>query len=394
MKVERIRLKNFKTFADVTIEGLQPYTVFVGSNGSGKTTLFGVFGFLRDCLKENVGAALNRRGGFREVVSRGHENETIRIEVQIRMQIADKERLVTYVLEISNENNSPLVEKEILQYKRGRHGRPFKFLDFSHGSGSAITNESEFADDDTQLVTDHQSLDSPQILAIKGLGQFSRFIAANAFRNLIENWHVSDFNISSARSSQDAGHAEHLSAEGENLPLVTQYMYENHRAEFERMLKAMEARVPGVKNVEARRTDDGRIVLRFKDGNFSDPFVSRFVSDGTIKMFAYLVLLYDPKPHPLLCVEEPENQLYPTLLGELAEEFADYAERGGQVFVSTHSPDFLNSVPLDSIFILSKTNGFTAVSKASDDANLASLVKEGDQPGYLWRQGAFKGVDP
>ena len=59
-------------------------------------------------------------------------------------------------------------------------------------------------------------------------------------------------------------------------------------------------------------------------------------------MFAYLVLLYDPKPHPLLAVEEPENQLYPELLYELIEEFRAYALRGGQVFVSTHSPDFLN----------------------------------------------------
>ena len=65
-----------------------------------------------------------------------------------------------------------------------------------------------------------------------------------------------------------------------------------------------------------------------------DPFIDRYVSDGTMKMFAYLVLLHDPAPHQFLCIEEPENQLYPTLLHELAEEFRDYAQRGGQVFVS------------------------------------------------------------
>lgn len=52
----------------------------------------------------------------------------------------------------------------------------------------------------------------------------------------------------------------------------------------------------------------------FQDGSFKTPFLDRYVSDGTIKMFAYLVLLYDPRPHPLLCVEEPENQLYPKLM--------------------------------------------------------------------------------
>ena len=92
----------------------------------------------------------------------------------------------------------------------------------------------------------------------------------------------------------------------------------------------MGRRVPGISKVEATNTEDGRVVLKFKDGSFKDPFISRFVSDGTIKMFAYLILLYDPAPHPLLCVEEPENQLYPTLLRELAEEFIDYADRGGR----------------------------------------------------------------
>ena len=393
MKVERIHLRNYKAFSDVTIEGIKSYSVFVGANGTGKSTLFDVFAFLRDCLQENVRAALNRRGGFREVVSRGHETETILIELQIRMTISNKERLVTYLLEISSQGLAPIVEREILRYKRGRYGAPFKFLNFTRGQGEAITNESEFAKD-TELTTESQSLDSPEILAIKGLGQFSRFIAASAFRSLIENWHVSDFHIESARQSQDAGHAEHLSPHGENLPLVTRYLFENHRQQFDKVLAAMARRVPGVKAVEAKETTDARVVLRFQDGSFVDPFVARFVSDGTIKMFAYLVLLYDPRPHPLLCVEEPENQLYPSLLGELSEEFETYSARGGQVLVSTHSPDFLNHVPLASIYFFAKRNGFTTVLRAAESENLRSLVEGGDLPGTLWRQGLLEGSDP
>jgi predicted ATPase len=106
------------------------------------------------------------------------------------------------------------------------------------------------------------------------------------------------------------------------------------------------------------------------------------------------VLLHDPKPHPLLYVEEPENQLYPSLLGELSEEFDTYSKRGGQVMVSTHSPDFLNMVPLESLFLLSKQNGYTLVRRAADDQTLVNLVKEGDKPGELWRQRVFQDVDP
>ena len=111
-------------------------------------------------------------------------------------------------------------------------------------------------------------------------------------------------------------------------------------------------------------------------------------------MLAYLTLLYDPDPHPLLCVEEPENQLYPKLLWELAEEFRSYSNRGGQVFVSTHSPDFLNATRLEEVFWLEKDNGYTKIVRARDDKQVAAYMKEGDQMGYLWKQGFFGGVDP
>jgi len=141
-------------------------------------------------------------------------------------------------------------------------------------------------------------------------------------------------------------------------------------------------------------TEEGRVLLRFKDESFEDPFLSKYVSDGTLKMLAYLVLLYDPKPHPLLCVEEPENQLYPNLLHELAEEFREYSQRGGQVFVSTHSPDFLNAIELEEVFWLEKENGYTKIVRAKNNAQISEYMKAGDQMGYLWKQGFFGSVDP
>ena len=146
--------------------------------------------------------------------------------------------------------------------------------------------------------------------------------------------------------------------------------------------------------MEAKDTEEGRILLKFQDGAFEDPFLARHVSDGTIKMLAYLTLLYDPHPHPLLCVEEPENQLYPRLMTELAEEFRSYAQRGGQVFVSTHSPDFLNALELDEVCWLVKRDGYSDIHRAKDNEQIAAYMAEGDQLGYLWKQGFFDGVDP
>ncbi len=138
--------------------------------------------------------------------------------------------------------------------------------------------------------------------------------------------------------------------------------------------------------IETKITEEGKVLLKFQDGAFTEPFLARFVSDGTIKMLSYLVLLYDPKPHPLLCVEEPENQLYNTLLTELAEEFRLYSTRGGQVFVSSHSPDFLNALKLEEVFWLSKKDGSTKILRASEDEQIKQYVKMGDKLGALWRQ--------
>ena len=120
------------------------------------------------------------------------------------MRITEKDRLVTYSLEIVSESSKVCVKREILRYKRGQHGSPFHFLDFANGEGKAVTNEEDFTKTDEELHKEEQTLGSKDILAVKGLGQFERFKAAAALRDLIENWHVSDFHINMARGAKEA----------------------------------------------------------------------------------------------------------------------------------------------------------------------------------------------
>ena len=397
MQIESIRLKNFRAFRDVTLKDIPRLCVLVGANGTGKSTLFSVFAFLRDAMASNVTTALARLGGSRglqEVRSRGTSGP-IEIELKIRTDLRKgRSTLITYELQIDEANGRPVVAREVLRYRRGSRGQPWRFLDFALGTGVAVTNELDKVQDESELQREQQTLKSPDILAIKGLAQFERFPAVVALGDLIENWHLSDFHISRARPEVEAGYAEHLSREGENLSLVVEYLSKNHAERFKEILQRLRARVPGVTSVEAKTTEEGRVLLKFQDGAFEDPFLARYVSDGTIKMLAYLVLLYDPAPQPLLCVEEPENQLYPSLLWDLAEEFRAYAARGGQVFVSTHSPDFLNAINIDEVFWLVKHEGYTTVHRASEDQQLATYMADGDQMGYLWKQGLFPGANP
>ncbi len=386
MQIEGIEIRNYRVFKQVAIKDLSRLTTLVGANGSGKSTLFDVFSFLKDALTHNIAKAVNKRGGFRELVSRG-EKGPINIAIKFRETSG---RLATYELVVASDRGLPVVHREVLKFRRGRHGQPWHFVDFSRGRGAAITNESVYGEPGAKEERKEYVLDEPNVLAIKGLGQFKEFRVVSEFRNLIENWHISDFHIAEARPSAEEGYSEHLSTRGENVAQVAQFLYEYHRDRFDQILEAMKRRVPGVEKVEAKPTEDGRLVLRFQDGAFKDPFIARYVSDGTIKMFAYLVLLHDPKPFPLLAVEEPENQLYPELLPELAEEFRAYARRGGQVFISTHSPDFLNGLNLDEVYWLNKRNGFTDIRRASDSELLRNLAQEGDLPGALWKQGLFE----
>lgn len=397
MNIESIRLRNFRAFRDVELRDLPQFSVFVGANGSGKSTLFSVFEFLRDAMATNVTAALGRMGGsrgFQEVRSRGCEGP-IEIELKIRTSLGkSKPSLVTYSLEIDEDGGRPVVRREVLKYRRGSKGQPWHFLDFSNGTGEAVTNELDSVAAEEDLQRETQTLKGPDILAIKGLGQWNRFPAAVALATLIENWHLSDFHINRARPEQEAGYAEHLSREGENLSLVIEFLHRRHEPAFNRLLGRLQECIPGITSVLAKTTEEGRVLLKFQDGSFEDPFLARFVSDGTIKMLAYLVLLFDPHPHPLLCVEEPENQLYPDLLWDLAEEFRSYAVRGSQVFVSTHSPDFLNAVQPEEVFWLVKEGGYTTVRRASDDKQITALIAAGDQLGFLWKQGLFDGAHP
>ena len=394
MVIEEINIRNFKVLKNIDLKHLPALAVFVGKNGVGKTTLFRVFAFLKNCLSTNVRVALQNEGGFngfKEVITRGVDHsDSITIELKFRLSIAQRHRLVTYRLELALEDGIPLVRREILRYKRAAFGAPFHFIDFSRGQGLAVSNEEDFDKPDAELTRESQAVD-PEVLAISSLGQLERFKAARAFRDLIENWHISDFHINDARGRKTLEQGFHLSTSGDNLPSVALHLKERYPEVFSQVLDKMRQRVPGISDIEAKTSEDGSLLIRYADGAFTDPFLDFNVSDGTIKMFAYLLLLHDPSPHKILCVEEPENQLYPRLMGILAEEFEDYARRGGQVFVSTHSPQFLNAIPLESLYFIEKVGGVSRTMPFAADPLISEQLRAGNKAGYLWEQGMLAG---
>ena len=257
MQIKSLEIKNYRLFREVRLSALSRLTVIVGANGSGKSTLFDVFSFLKEALTQNVATAVTRRGGFNELVSRGMKGP-IGITVKFRESGG---RLATYALQVDlDDRGRAVVDREILSFRRGQYGKPWHFVDFSRGRGTAITNKSAYGQEGVTEQRAEHVLDDPSVLAIKGLGQFRQFRVVSEFRALIESWYISDFHIADARPSIEAGKSEHLSMRGDNVAQVAQYLYEHYPDRFQQVLDTMKRRVPGIAGVEARPTEDGRLV--------------------------------------------------------------------------------------------------------------------------------------
>ena len=420
-KIEGFRIKNFRSLKDVTlgrlwnkqkVEPLTPMTAVIGKNGVGKSTLFDAFGFLADALRSGVEEACDSRGrgGFKRIRAQGQQEP---IEFEVYYKEGGNARPITYEITIDiDKSGRPFVLKERLRQRRKgqRHGWPFSFLVLNNGKGvvwkgdqggrqiaedqrdfdlfhlmeSIKSGESEEESKETEVV----ELEDIRKLGIATLGSLKQHPRISAFRKFIEGWYLSYFTPDAARSLPLAGPQKHLNIHGDNLGNVVQFMEREHPKRFQLILNRIAEKIPGIDRIETEATNDDRLLLRFNDKGFQDPFYSQQMSDGTLKVFAYLLLLEDPTPPPFLCIEEPENGLYHKLLESLAQEFREHAtgrKGGSQVFITTHQPYLVDALEPSEVWILEKgLDGFSSIRRASEDETVKNLVAEGLPLGGLW----------
>ena len=414
-KIEGFRVKNFKVLKDVTLgrlwnqqkkQPLTPMTAVIGKNGVGKSALFDAFGFLADALKSGVEEACDARGqgGFERIRTQG---ETGPIEFEVYYREHGNARPITYQIDIAVDGSGrPYVQRERLRQRRKgqKRGQPLSFLFLSNGEGAAWKGEQggyQIDEENEQLAlfiesikaeesseTEIIELEDWRKLGIATLGALKQHPRISAFRRFIEGWHLSYFTPDAARSLPLAGPQQHLNTRGDNLGNVVQFMEREQPERFKMILEEIAAKIPGIDRIDTERTSDGRLLLKFNDKGFQDPFYAQQVSDGTLKVFAYLLLLKDPSPPPFLCIEEPENGLYHKLLESLANQFREHASRrrgGSQVFITTHQPYFVDSLDPKEVWILEKgEDGFSTIRRASDDPIVNNMAAEGLPLGGLW----------
>ena len=445
--LEGFRVRNFGVLKDVTLgrlqgrkkeEALTPMTVVIGKNGVGKSALLDAFGFLADALKFDVEAACDERGGFEKIRTQGTIGP---IEFDVYYREHGNARPITYQVAIAADGmGHPFVRQERLRQRRKdqKYGQPFSFLTLVNGSGvvwkgnldgyqindlkdllkSMETEESSEIDVQEGLQLDNNNkdlayqinldlqaalesikaeessetetieLDDPRRLGVATLGVLKQHPRISAFRRFIEGWYLSYFTPEAARSLPLVGPQEHLNIHGDNLGNVVQFMEREHPQRFKMILNKIAGKIPGIDRIDTKKTVDGRLLLRFNDKGFQDPFYAHQMSNGTLKVFAYLLMLEDPTPPPFLCIEEPENGLYHNLLEPLATEFREHAtrqKRGSQVFITTHQPYFVDALDPKEVWILEKEeDGFSKIRRANEVSLVNDLVEEGLPLGGLW----------
>ena len=414
--MEGFRIRNFRTLKDASLgrawrrggSPLTPLTAVVGKNGVGKSALFDAFGFLSDSIRFGVEKACSAggRGGLRNILSLGEEGP---MEFEVTYRENDRAHPVVYELSVGlDESQRPRVLKErmseVVKAPKSGKVRKRSFLLLENGEGEVWEGSRGGRHADTEdggpnppaererprkpkkesRKAEAVKLDDTRVLGIEVLGSFRKHPRISAFRRFVRNWHLNRFAPDAARGLPPAVSHEHMNVRGDNLANVVRFMEREHPERLLSVVEKVAQKIPGTSRISTEETVDDRLLVRFDDKRFRQPFYAQQASDGTLRILFFLLLLEDPKPPPLLCVEAPENDVYHKLLESLAMEFRKRSA-DTQVFVTTHQPDFVDGLNPDEVWILEKgPDGFSTARRASDDELVRHMVAEGLFLGGLW----------
>lgn len=384
-------VKMGKLYSDQNAAELGNMVAIIGPSGNGKSTLADAFGFISDCITTDVETAcdVNNRGGYDKLVSQGSD-EPIHFEIYYKEN--GNSRPITYELTIAKDKNErPYVKEERLRQRRpdNKRGRPLSFLYLIDGKGYAFEGKDGGCDDngDEDGKKNPVELSDVRRLGIVTLGAMKQYFRIEKFLDFLKSWYLCYFAPDAARQIQTAAPSQYLNRTGSNLNNVAQYMYRENPNEFKKILSDIQSKIPNIEKIEPVKLQNGQMVLQFHQKGFAEPFYSSRMSDGTLKLFAYYLLLHEKNPRQLVFVEEPENGLYHQYLANLATEMKKSVGTGfsKQLFVTTHSPFFVNALSPENVWVLDKSDdGFSTLKQASDYDFVKDLTEEGASMGDLW----------
>ena len=354
LKIRRLRLRNWKNFADIEV-AIEDRVFLVGPNASGKSNFLDVFRFLGDLASTGGGfqEAVRRRGGvsaIRCLAARRNPD----IEVHVELQEGTEGARWRYELAFSQDNQRrPLLHMErVLQDEKKLVDRP----------------DSDDEDDRVRLRQTHLE----QVNVNKPFRSLAGFFTSIRYLHLVPQL-VREPDRSVGRTNDPFG--------GDFLEQVTKTQERTRNARLRRIQKALRIAVPQLEEIDLWRDARGTPHLRGKYQHWRPQGAwqtEEQFSDGTLRLMGLLWSTME-KDGPLL-LEEPELSLHPEIVRALPQMLARVQRKTGrQIFLSTHSPDLLKDegIGLDeTLLIIPKTEG-ADVSPAASFREFRDLLEGG-----------------
>lgn len=140
-----------------------------------------------------------------------------------------------------------------------------------------------------------------------------------------------------------------FTSSGKGIANLLADMLLDHRERFEELEGVFKQLVPNIARISLNKTEQG-FELRLVDRYSKDHRIpAADISDGTLRILAFLTAVYQADTPSMICFEEPENGIHPWLLHKMMEILQKIAKEGiggqpVQVLITTHSPTLLNYV--------------------------------------------------
>jgi predicted ATPase len=403
-----LSVKNYKSLRDVTVR-LGPLNVLVGPNGSGKSNLLDVIEFLGDLVREDLGPAMDRRGGLWQVHFRGGDTTSgpsdprIRIHVKANVTAYSHEAAPDeYDLSISELKGRftfvegagfrpELKRSEQFTFKRIKGRRRRITIKGSKVNLLETDGEQTTKKSGPSLRSDSLGLSTLPRLASSSGGNEVRKVA-----ELFSSSRVFDVDTYAARRPSAVSATPTLQSDASNLAAFLNYLSQEEES-FERLQEDARAIVPGLKRIHFRKVGGAEeaVAVELEEAGLRGRTTLAEASLGTVRALALLALIYDPKPPQLTCVEEIDHGLHPYVFDRLVERLR-WASKRTQFLIATHSPSLVNRLKADELIVCERnTETGESLIPAADPEDVRAMEERAEgrmRLGELWFTGSLGGV--